>query len=520
VLEIHLIDVGQGDSTLVVASNAATGQQRSMLIDGGITAHGETVYDYLTATAGINALDHMLITHYNEDHGGGLRMILLSDDLSSLVRTLALSGAGSPVGTDRAEDIAGAAAAVFSTAIGNYGANAGRATAAANQAQSRSDPAGTDADAVDVGISAAENRGAPAGVASLIVAPTRRVGAARAAGLAVANGRAAGDTAAALRDRTATAIWGALVTGMQVQNSRFWTGNRYNATHVIDLGNTGMMAAGWDTAITGNFLLSGYAARAPGVGRTRTSVPALGAEVLWNSGPNAMLPPAGAPQAFVISRASQAWQGIGAAPFAIGHGFPDNDTSIGLLIKFNDFYYYTAGDLGSNGEDPLMNAVMHNGLPNPAGGAPLPIPDCMGSFKCSHHGANTSTSAAFLANAQPISALISAGYNASYEHPGDATVTRLANDPNIQLFFLTNCNFASNAVAASQGLDQLATPNNFSRVAGDNNPVNLAPGRHRGDIRVRVLQADSTPVGGRTMRVRYWEPDQAPAGPRTYAFNF
>jgi beta-lactamase superfamily II metal-dependent hydrolase len=516
-----LIDVGQGDSTLIVARNTGTGQQRSLLIDGGISAQGETVHNYIANTAGLNSLDHMLITHYNEDHGGGLRMMLLADNLSSLVRTLTNTAMAVPPGVDRPEDVAGVTAAVYSAAIGNYGVNAGVADDAADRAQNRSDQHDDDDDAIDVGITAAQHYGGPPGVASLIVHAKRKASAAGAAGMAAADAYEDGVAVPTRRNRIFTAIYQALVTGMQVQNSRFRTGNLYNATHVIDLGNTTMMAAGWNTAITGNFLLGGNAARAPGAARNRTSVPALGAEVLWNSGPNQMLPPALAPQAFVISRASQAWQGIGVAPYQIATGFPDNDTSIGLLIKFNDFYYYTAGDLAANGENQLMNAIMHNGLPNPAGGGALPVPDCLGSFKCSHHGADTSTSAGFLANAQSIHALISAGFNPAYQHPGDATVTRLAGDPSVRLFFLTNCNFQSKAVAASIGLNQLTTPNSYGRVAGDNNPVNLAVGRHRGDIRLRVEQAGSTIAGGgRTVRVRYWENDQVPAGVRTVRSDY
>lgn len=77
-LDIHLVDVGQGDCTLIVADNAALGQTRSMLIDAGHPAYGEIAHNYIVNTAGLNNLHRMVLTHYNEDHGGGLRALLIA----------------------------------------------------------------------------------------------------------------------------------------------------------------------------------------------------------------------------------------------------------------------------------------------------------------------------------------------------------------------------------------------------------------------------------------------------------
>lgn len=65
-LEIHHIDVGQADSTLVV-----TPSNETILIDtGDYRDDGATVVDYLRAR-GIDRVDHLVSTHGHADHVGG-----------------------------------------------------------------------------------------------------------------------------------------------------------------------------------------------------------------------------------------------------------------------------------------------------------------------------------------------------------------------------------------------------------------------------------------------------------------
>ncbi|QRV14285.1 MBL fold metallo-hydrolase [Haloterrigena salifodinae] len=65
-LEIHHIDVGQGDSTLLVTPDGET-----VLIDTGIwQADGQGVIDYLEGE-GIERIDHLVTTHGHADHIGG-----------------------------------------------------------------------------------------------------------------------------------------------------------------------------------------------------------------------------------------------------------------------------------------------------------------------------------------------------------------------------------------------------------------------------------------------------------------
>ncbi len=69
--EIHCINVGQGDCTLVIAPNGKT-----LLIDAGLYAmgYGEIV-PYLE-DLGIDSLQYIVATHYDADHIGGMDEVL------------------------------------------------------------------------------------------------------------------------------------------------------------------------------------------------------------------------------------------------------------------------------------------------------------------------------------------------------------------------------------------------------------------------------------------------------------
>ena len=65
-LNVHYINVGQGDATLIQAPNGKT-----MLIDGGTKDYGDDVVAYLKAL-NITKLDYVVATHPDADHIGGL----------------------------------------------------------------------------------------------------------------------------------------------------------------------------------------------------------------------------------------------------------------------------------------------------------------------------------------------------------------------------------------------------------------------------------------------------------------
>lgn len=78
VLEIHMIDVGQAESILIVQGKHA------MLIDTGDMFDGKTVVGYLQSV-GINKLDAVIITHYHNDHSGGMHDVLSAIEVKKVV---------------------------------------------------------------------------------------------------------------------------------------------------------------------------------------------------------------------------------------------------------------------------------------------------------------------------------------------------------------------------------------------------------------------------------------------------
>ncbi len=63
-LQLHFIDVGQGDCTLII-----TPEGESMLIDSGKDSESEKVISYISKL-GIKTLDYMVISHFHDDHYG------------------------------------------------------------------------------------------------------------------------------------------------------------------------------------------------------------------------------------------------------------------------------------------------------------------------------------------------------------------------------------------------------------------------------------------------------------------
>lgn len=84
--ELHLLDVGQGQSVLVEADG------HYMLIDGGGRAASSFVVSYLRQQ-GVDHLDCIVLSHYDEDHMAGL-IGVLSVFQSDLFLALAYAGEG------------------------------------------------------------------------------------------------------------------------------------------------------------------------------------------------------------------------------------------------------------------------------------------------------------------------------------------------------------------------------------------------------------------------------------------
>ncbi len=76
-MEVHFIDVGQGDATLVVSDG------HYMLIDAGDNSKGTAVQLYLTKL-GVERLDYLILTHTDADHIGGADVIITKFDIDHI----------------------------------------------------------------------------------------------------------------------------------------------------------------------------------------------------------------------------------------------------------------------------------------------------------------------------------------------------------------------------------------------------------------------------------------------------
>ena len=69
-LQVYFLDVGQGDSTLVICDG------ESMIIDGGPSFASEFLYAFIRDTLKLEHMDFVINTHPHEDHVGGISAVL------------------------------------------------------------------------------------------------------------------------------------------------------------------------------------------------------------------------------------------------------------------------------------------------------------------------------------------------------------------------------------------------------------------------------------------------------------
>lgn len=76
-MEVHFIDVGQGDATLITCGKHA------MLIDAGDDTKGTAIQNYLQKRS-IKKLDYLILTHPDADHIGGAPVIITKFDIDKV----------------------------------------------------------------------------------------------------------------------------------------------------------------------------------------------------------------------------------------------------------------------------------------------------------------------------------------------------------------------------------------------------------------------------------------------------
>ncbi|MEG0691704.1 MAG: MBL fold metallo-hydrolase [Oscillospiraceae bacterium] len=76
--EVHFIDVGQGDSTLIISDG------KTILIDAGENDKGKIVVDYIKKL-GIRKIDMVMVTHPHSDHMGGMDTVINEFEIGKVV---------------------------------------------------------------------------------------------------------------------------------------------------------------------------------------------------------------------------------------------------------------------------------------------------------------------------------------------------------------------------------------------------------------------------------------------------
>ncbi|MEQ1955434.1 hypothetical protein [Mesorhizobium sp. CN2-181] len=542
ILNIATIDVGQGESALIIARDTGPGgASRTMLIDGGRALHASTVNNFVAgqlALHGVQEVNVIVTSHFDVDHSGGVVALLQADIFEASAEIVGAAAARAAIAAIAAgrvgqQVIVAAAAAGLAATLGAYDVPGGPQRAniadlAGQDTHGVAVPLGTtNAQAAALGIPYGDHRVAiTLGAMNPVIVRNgpRQTNVASDAG--VLAGTVPLGTALGPRAMGATgAAFTAMAPGIPA-TARFRTFQVFRNAILVDPGAAGA-TAGYLNSVAGTATFTGGATiTVPTAVHNRRSLsqPDLTDEVLWDTlGGGAALAPAGSPAAFVVAANGWMWE-VPPALAPIPGGAGNNGLSIGLVLRFGNFYFYTGGDLTTVGEDALAATVMAQALPNPQGGAPFPAPLNFAAFKAGHHGADGSTSTAFInALSAPVAVIsVGGGIFNGVAHPGPAAIGRLHANGNIGNFYLTNCQFQTGHIPSSFGVNQIFPPPggpipppaypayapNKSRVAGDNGLPNLTPGRPRGDIVINVTQANANAgPGGRTFDISYFDDD-------------
>ncbi len=77
-MQLHVIDVGQGDSTLIISNDGV------VLIDAGPGSAEDSLVEYLEAV-GVTTIDYAIFTHPDEDHIGGADVVMKNFEVKNVI---------------------------------------------------------------------------------------------------------------------------------------------------------------------------------------------------------------------------------------------------------------------------------------------------------------------------------------------------------------------------------------------------------------------------------------------------
>lgn len=512
-----------------------------MLIDGGLAKYGRLVNDYVQRQLGAEPLNYMVTTHYDTDHSGGQIALFLADNLERITQVVA-TAVGNTMQAEAANgynqiQIAMSGMAAFIATVGggyNDGVNddtflVGQTVLEVRDAYGANPPANVN-DGLELAYTVSIRHVNNAALANENLMRTVRTVATKSFAKATVLAALVPVTAPARITAAANTFFqraappitqgGLVQANTSVKNYNFRTGGKYANTRVYNPGDVGAIGAGipskdlrsYFDAAEGKVTMPSYTATAPGLGRNQV-VPNRGDELLGIGDP-------AAPRVYCVAILQRVLRSNVLVSQDNGNGI-----SIGVAIVFNNFVFYTGGDLPADGLNLIPNAVIGNlNIANPALAS---IP----TYKAGHHGSNHSNSAAYLAATTTKSAVISCGYRSfnGVILPSQDTINWFIAAASMDMYYLTNCKVQLIGVPASLGQDQ-CVPLNKSRVAGDNEfdpgeaipgDVNGQPKQHRGDIVLTITAAQSTSTNiaptallpGQVYRgfnVTYWENDDNP----------
>lgn len=502
-LEIHTIDVGQGESSLIIAFNPTISRWSSILIDGGLQKYAQTIHNYIHRRfeslrrehhIAIEKLDHILVSHYDADHSEGIAAILDAQNLSAIVLKVAKLVA--PTALSNSGDTEIRLAAILAAV--SFGGLCGYTPAQIQEAET-----------VARGCTSTDIQSAVMSVIRQTVKKTN-VSALNDNSLCpMKNGifqitydfvRATLDalvhesTVEGLEARLCLALTQLLGSKIFNRGAGFYTSQLYSKCDVIDIGDGDWtIPEDYKKAVKGILAYqSSWDARNPDVLPNRRwclNPTDLGQEILWSDVSNKTVPPPSeAPVLIVTANNNYIW----GHPHPISGGTDGNSGSIGLILLFGNFAFYTGGDLPSDGEEKILTGIAKDPLPVTGTSSFYPPVTKICYFKCGHHGSKSATKKHFVERAKASAAVISCGHNTSYRHPDQEVINNLEQGASIRNFYLTNCNFHRKFVPASHSIAGMTEQfkGMKSRVAGCNYVPNLSPHQNpRGDI---VLLTDQT----------------------------